>query len=56
LLDATLVGGKPVVFGVVFAAAVDDTHTGYALTAREVASDAQSAANATAPVSTQGCD
>jgi S1-C subfamily serine protease len=56
LLDATLVGGKPVVFGVVFAAAVDDSHTGYALTAREVASDARSGANATASVSTQGCD
>ena len=56
LLDASLEGGRPVVFGVVFAAAVDDSHTGYALTAREVASDARSAANATAPVSTRGCD
>lgn len=56
LLDATLVGGKPAVFGVVFAAAVDDSHTGYALTAREVASDATSGANATSSVSTEGCD
>jgi hypothetical protein len=45
-----------VVFGVVFAAAVDDARTGYALTAREVASDARSAENATTAVSTRGCD
>jgi S1-C subfamily serine protease len=44
------------VYGVVFAAAVDDPNTGYALTAREVARDAQSGAAATAQVSTQGCD
>jgi S1-C subfamily serine protease len=56
LLDATLEGGRPVVFGVVFAAAVDDARTGYALTAREVASDARSAENATTAVSTRGCD
>jgi len=56
LLDAVLSNGKPVVFGVVFAAAVDDPHTGYALTAREVASDASSAASATTPVDTRGCD
>src|SRR3954470_15552511 len=56
LLDATLENGKPVVFGVVFAAAVDDAHTGYALTAREVAVDAQRGAAATASVSTRGCD
>jgi S1-C subfamily serine protease len=56
LLDATLEGGRPVVFGVVFAAAVDDSRTGYALTAREVASDARSAASATTSVSTRGCD
>jgi S1-C subfamily serine protease len=44
------------VYGVVFAAAVDDRNTGYALTAREVASDAKQGAGATDEVSTQGCD
>jgi S1-C subfamily serine protease len=44
------------VYGVVFAAAVDDPRTGYALTAREVASDAAAGAGAAAPVSTEGCD
>jgi S1-C subfamily serine protease len=44
------------VYGVVFAAAVDDPNTGYALTAREVASDAAAGANATGRVSTDGCD
>jgi S1-C subfamily serine protease len=44
------------VAGVVFAAAVDDANTGYALTADEVAHDATSGANATRQVSTQGCD
>ena len=44
------------VLGVVFAAATDDPETGYALTAREVAADAQLARTATAEVSTQGCD
>ena len=44
------------VYGVVFAAATDDNETGYALTASEVRSDAQSGATATTPVSTQGCD
>jgi S1-C subfamily serine protease len=47
-------GGQ--VAGVVFAAAVDHAHTGYALTAREVAPDAATGATATAEVSTQGCD
>jgi S1-C subfamily serine protease len=56
LLGAKLVDGQPVVFGVVFAAAVDDAHTGYALTAQEVASDARSGRTATAEVSTRGCD
>ena len=51
LLDPT---GK--VYGVVFAAAVDDSNTGYALTAAEVASDAKAGADATRAVSTQGCD
>ena len=44
------------VYGVVFAAATDDPDTGYALTAAEVAADAQAGARATARVSTQGCD
>ena len=44
------------VLGVVFAAAADDAQTGYALTAAEVATDAQAGATATTPVSTQGCD
>ena len=56
LLAAQLVGGRPVVFGVVFAAAVDDQHTGYALTAAEVAGDARAGADATDEVSTRGCD
>ncbi|MDQ1704502.1 MAG: hypothetical protein QOF18_868 [Frankiaceae bacterium] len=56
LLGAALVSGHPVVYGVVFAAAVDDAHTGYALTAHEVAPDAAAGQNATAQVSTRGCD
>jgi S1-C subfamily serine protease len=44
------------VAGVVFAAAIDDPKTGYALTAHEVAHDAASGTNATRPVSTQSCD
>jgi S1-C subfamily serine protease len=47
-------GGR--VAGVVFAAAVDNAHTGYALTAGEVAGDAHQGASATGRVSTQGCD
>ena len=47
-------GGQ--VAGVVFAAAVDSPHTGYALTAREVAPDAATGATATSAASTQGCD
>jgi S1-C subfamily serine protease len=44
------------VYGVVFAAAVGVSDTGFALTASEVSADAQAASNATNPVSTQGCD
>jgi S1-C subfamily serine protease len=44
------------VYGVVFAAAVDDPHTGYALTANEVSSDARAGSTATSSVSTQSCD
>jgi S1-C subfamily serine protease len=42
--------------GVVFAAAVGEADTGFALTAREVAADASAGRDATTPVSTQGCD
>ncbi|HVF06840.1 MAG TPA: MarP family serine protease [Frankiaceae bacterium] len=44
------------VYGVIFAAAADDPNTGYALTAKEVSSDAEAGRNATAAVSTQTCD
>jgi S1-C subfamily serine protease len=44
------------VYGVVFAAAVDTSDTGFALTATEVASDASAGANQTVPTPTQGCD
>jgi S1-C subfamily serine protease len=44
------------VLGVVFAAATDDSQTGYALTANEVADDAVASHAATARVSTGGCD
>jgi S1-C subfamily serine protease len=42
--------------GMVFAAAVDVSDTGYALTAGEVSSDVSAGRTATAPVSTEGCD
>ena len=44
------------VYGVIFAAAADDKNTGYALTAKEVASDAEAGRHATSAVSTQTCD
>ena len=44
------------VYGVVFAAAVTDRDTGYALTAAEVSADARAGATATAQVSTGDCD
>ena len=44
------------VYGVVFAAAVDTSDTGFALTAAEVSADANAGANQTLPTSTQGCD
>jgi S1-C subfamily serine protease len=43
------------VYGVVFAAALDNKETGYALTAHEVAPDAQAGVNAAGSVSTQSC-
>jgi S1-C subfamily serine protease len=51
-----LVSPRGLVYGVVFAAAADDSQTGYALTAREVAGDAAAGRTATASVSTQHCD
>ena len=42
--------------GVVFAAAVGVSDTGFALTAAEVSADASAGANLTAPVSTGACD
>jgi len=42
--------------GVVFAAAVGVSDTGFALTANEVSADASAGANLTAPVSTGACD
>lgn len=44
------------VYGVVFAAAVDTSDTGFALTANEVSADANAGAAQTGQVSTQGCD
>ena len=44
------------VYGVVFAAAVGSSNTGFALTASEVASDASAGANQTVPTSTENCD
>ena len=44
------------VYGVVFAAAVNAPHTGFALTASEVAADASAGADQTSQVGTQGCD
>lgn len=44
------------VYGVVFAAAVDNPNTGFALTASEVSADATHGASQTAPVSTGACD
>jgi S1-C subfamily serine protease len=44
------------VYGVVFAAAVDTSNTGFALTASEVAADASAGADQTGQTSTQGCD
>jgi len=44
------------VYGVVFAAAVNTSDTGFALTASEVAADAKAGAGQTIPTGTQGCD
>jgi S1-C subfamily serine protease len=41
--------------GVVFAKSLDDSNTGYALTANEISSDAATGSTATQPVDTQSC-
>jgi S1-C subfamily serine protease len=51
-----LLSRQGTVDGVVFAAAISVPHTGYALTASEVASDAALGADATVPTSTDQCD
>lgn len=43
------------VYGVVFAKSLEDSSTGYALTANQVNGDAQQGSNATSAVDTQGC-
>ena len=44
------------VYGVVFAAAVDDSNTGYALTAQQVSDEAQAGRTRTSAVGTGACD
>ncbi|TDD49354.1 MarP family serine protease [Nonomuraea terrae] len=44
------------VYGVIFAAAINEEQTGYVLTADEVAPDAAAGRNDTTPASTQDCD
>jgi S1-C subfamily serine protease len=51
-----LIASDGSVYGVVFAAAVGISDTGFALTAAEVHGDATAGAHETNPVSTQGCD
>ena len=51
-----LVDPKGAVYGVIFAAAADDPQTGYALTAKEIAPDADAGRKLTSQVSTRGCD
>jgi len=43
------------VLGVVFAKSLEDKNTGYALTAQEVSSDAQTGLSTRTPVNTQAC-
>jgi len=50
-----LLSSKGAVYGVVFAASVEDNRTGYVLTADQVADDAREGATATQEVSTQTC-
>ncbi len=51
-----LLSPQGTVDGVVFAAAVGVSDTGFALTANQVSADARAGENATAAVSTMGCD
>lgn len=50
-----LLSSDGTVYGMIFAAALDDAAVGYALTADEIASDAEDGQTATRPVSTQSC-
>ncbi|WP_020391033.1 MarP family serine protease [Kribbella catacumbae] len=50
-----LLSSKGTVYGVVFAASVEDNRTGYVLTADQVAEDAATGAKATQEVSTRSC-
>ena len=50
-----LLSAKGTVYGVVFAASVEDDRTGYVLTADQVFADARAGASATQEVSTRGC-
>ena len=50
-----LLSNKGTVYGVVFAASVEDNRTGYALTADQVSDDAKEGSTATQEVSTQSC-
>jgi S1-C subfamily serine protease len=50
-----LLSSKGTVYGVVFAASVEDNRTGYALTADQVSDDAKEGSTATQEVSTQSC-
>ena len=51
-----LIAANGSVYGVVFAAAVGVSDTGFVLTAAEVAADAHAGRDGTVPVSTEGCD
>ncbi|TDW18672.1 MarP family serine protease [Kribbella kalugense] len=50
-----LLSPKGTVYGVVFAASVEDNRTGYVLTAQQVSDDARDGTTATQDVSTQSC-
>ncbi|MGW6279012.1 MarP family serine protease [Kribbella sp. NPDC055071] len=50
-----LLSNKGTVYGVVFAASVEDNRTGYVLTAEQVSDDAKEGTTATQEVSTQSC-
>jgi S1-C subfamily serine protease len=50
-----LLSPKGTVYGVVFAASVEDNRTGYVLTAAQVSADAAAGARATGEVSTRSC-